>query len=101
MPLLTPPPPALPVRGEKRRLLVLALAVALVLAAVAAWTAVHPDAYGQARAGCVTVTIPSTTGGALLHRCGPQARVMCRAAFAHHDRLSLLTRPPCRAAGLD
>jgi len=99
MPLLTPPP-AQPVRGDKRRALALALAVALVLAAVALWTAVRPDAYSQARPGCVTVTIPSATGGALLHRCGPRARAMCRAAFAHHDRLSLLTRPPCRAAGL-
>lgn len=100
MPLLIPPPPEHPVPGAKRRLVVLTLAIALVLAGVVAWTAVHPDAYGQARAGCVTVTIPSTTGGALLHRCGPGARIMCRAAFARHDRLSLLTRPPCRAAGM-
>ncbi|HEX9066202.1 MAG TPA: hypothetical protein VF843_13930 [Streptosporangiaceae bacterium] len=99
MPLLTPPP-AQPVRGDKRRLFVLTLAVMLVFAAVAGWTAVHPDAYSPARAGCVTVTIPSTTGGALLHRCGPQAKAMCRAAFAHRDRLSILTRPSCRAAGL-
>jgi hypothetical protein len=89
-----------PERGDKRRLLVIVLVVSFVFAAAAAWTAVRPGAYGQPGAGCVTVTIPSATGGALLHRCGPRARVMCRLAFAHHDRLSLLTRPPCRAAGL-
>ncbi len=100
MPLLTTPPPAQPARGDKRRLVVIALAVALILAGVAAWSAVHPDAYGQSRAGCVSVTIPSSTGGALLHQCGTRARATCRSAFRHHDRLALLIRPPCRQAGL-
>jgi len=101
MPLLAPPPPSQPVRGDKRRLVVIALAVALVFAAVALWSAARPGSYGQSRAGCVTVTIPSTTGGALLHQCGPGARALCRRAFRHHDRLALLIRPPCRDAGLD
>ena len=100
MPLLAPPPPATPVRGDKRRLVVIVLAAALILAAVAAWSAAHPGAYGQSRAGCVSVTIPSSTGGALLHQCGARARVTCRGAFRHHDRLALLIRPACRAAGL-
>ena len=99
MPLLLPPP-AQPVRGDKRRLAVIGLAVALILAAVAAWSAVRPGSYGQSRAGCVTVTIPSSTGGALMHGCGDNARDMCRNAFASHDRLSLLIRPSCRNAGL-
>lgn len=100
MPLLTPLSPAEPVPDGKRRSLALVLAIALAVAVVATWAAVRPDAYSQARAGCVTVTIPSATGGALLHRCGPQARIMCRAAAAHDDRLSRLTRPACRAAGI-
>jgi hypothetical protein len=99
MPLLLPPP-AQPVRGDKRRLAVIGLAVALILAGVAAWSAVRPGSYGQSRAGCVTVTIPSSTGGALMHGCGDNARDMCRNAFASHDRLSLLIRPSCRNAGL-
>jgi hypothetical protein len=100
MPLLVPPTPDQPVRGDKRRLAVIGLAVALVLAGVAAWSAVRPGSYGQSRAGCVTVTIPSSTGGALLHQCGAQARHMCRRAAGRHDRLSLLVRPSCRSAGL-
>jgi hypothetical protein len=100
MPLLAPPPPSGPVRGDKRRLAVIGLAIALVLAGVAAWSAIHPGSYGTSRAGCVTVTIPSSTGGALLHACGSRARVMCLRAWQHSDRLSLLTRPGCRAAGL-
>jgi hypothetical protein len=100
MPLLGPPPPAQPVRGDKRRLVVIAAAVALLLGGVAAWTAVRPGAYDQSRAGCVSVTVPSSTGGALVHQCGPGARALCRSAFRHGDRLSELIRPSCRAAGL-
>jgi hypothetical protein len=100
MPLLLPPPQSQPVRGDKRRLAAIAVAVVILFAGVAAWTAAHPGGNGNSPAGCVSVTIPSTTGGALLHQCGLRARVMCRDAFRHHDRLSLLIRPPCRAAGL-
>ncbi|HEX5189884.1 MAG TPA: hypothetical protein VFW16_10105 [Streptosporangiaceae bacterium] len=100
MPLLVPLSPAQPVHGEKRRLVVIGLAVALVLVGVAAWSAVRPGSYGQSRAGCVTVTIPSSTGGALLHECGARARHMCRSASGRHDRLSVLVRPSCRDAGL-
>jgi hypothetical protein len=99
MPLLVPPP-AQQVRGDKRRLALIGLAIALALAAVAAWSAIRPGSYGRSSAGCVTVTIPSSTGGALLHQCGARARVLCRGAFGHDDRLSLLIRQPCREAGL-
>jgi hypothetical protein len=44
--------------------------------------------------------MPSSTGGALLHDCGAAARAMCRNAFANTGKLSLLTRPQCRLAGL-
>jgi hypothetical protein len=100
MPLLAPPPPSQPVRGDKRRLAVIAAVIVLVFAAVAVWSSAHPGRYDQSRAGCVTVTIPSTTGGALLHQCGAGARHLCRSAFRQHDRLSLLIRPSCRQAGL-
>jgi hypothetical protein len=100
MPLLAPPPPSQPVRGDKRRLAVIVAAVALAFAGLAAWSSAHPGRYDQSRAGCVTVTIPSTTGGALLHQCGTGARLLCRNALRHHDRLSILIRPPCRQAGL-
>jgi hypothetical protein len=100
MPLLTSPSPPASVRGDKRRLFVLVIAIALVFAAVAAWSAVHQDRYGRSDRGCFSVTIPSSTGGALLHQCGAHARASCRGALNHHDRLSLLIRPACRQAGL-
>jgi len=100
MPLLARSSPLQPVRGDKRRLVIIGVAMALAFAAVAAWSVVHPGSYGQSRSGCVTTTIPSSMGGALLHACGTRARIMCRNAVRHNDRLSLLIRPHCRTAGL-
>lgn len=67
---------------------------------VGVWAAANPGGYGRSRGGCVSVTEPSTTGGAILHECGQAAQALCRSAFTHYDRLSLLTRPQCRQAGL-
>jgi hypothetical protein len=35
-----------------------------------------------------------------MHECGSQAQAMCQAAFTHDDKLSRLTRPQCRLAGI-
>jgi hypothetical protein len=101
MPLLVPPVSAQPVPGEKRRLVVIAVVIGLVLAGVAGWAMARPGAYGQSRAGCVTVTVPSTTGGAILHQCGARARTWCHSVSGRDDRLSRLIQRECRAAGLD
>jgi hypothetical protein len=94
-------PAAEPVTSrDKRRLLLAVAAVIVVLAGVGIWAAVRPGAYGGSGAGCVTVTMPSSTGGALIHQCGAGARALCRHAFASTDRVSRLTRPQCRLAGL-
>jgi len=89
---------------RRRRRLTLAAAGALTVAVASgltAWGVANPGAYGRSHDGCVTVTVPSSTGGALEHGCGGSARAMCRAAFAGHDRLSLATRPQCRLAGIE
>jgi hypothetical protein len=94
-----PPPEAL-TRRDKRGI---AIVVALLLAGLTGlgiWAAVRPGGYGQSHNGCVTVTAPSSTGGALQHACGADAKAMCQAAFTHDDQISLLTRPQCRLAGL-
>jgi hypothetical protein len=94
-------PPAEQMTGRDRRLVFLAVGVLVVaLAAVGIWAAVRPGSYGGSRNGCVTVTMPSTTGGALIHECGAGARALCERAFAEHDTVSRLTRPQCRLAGL-
>ena len=94
-------PPAEQVTGrDKRRIVAVVAAVLLVLAAVAVWAAVRPGSYGGSRNGCITVTVPSSTGGGLLHQCGQSARTTCQRAFAATDKLSALTRPQCRLAGI-
>jgi hypothetical protein len=94
-------PQAQPLSGRAKRVLVLAgVIVVLAVAGVIAWSAVSPGGYGSSRAGCITVTLPSSMGGALLHQCGRAAKATCHDAYTHGDRLSVLTRPQCRLAGL-
>ena len=100
MPLLVPPPGPPLARREKRKVAALAAILLVLLAGVGIWAGTRSGSYGESRAGCVTVTIPSTTGGALVHECGAAARTFCHDAFTHNDRLSLLARPECRKAGL-
>ena len=85
---------------DKRRILLACALVVAVLVAVGIWAAVRPGAYGRSSNGCVTVNMPSSTGGALIHECGQAAKTMCKRAFIATDKVSLLTRPQCRLAGL-
>jgi hypothetical protein len=86
-------------RGKRRLVLIGAVLVAALVAGIT-WAAVSSGSYDSSRAGCVTVNVPSSMGGSLLHECGAGARAMCQRAFARSDSLSLLTRPQCRLAGL-
>ncbi len=93
-------------RGEslsprgKRVFATVAVAIAMMLGATAVWAMLASGSYGRSGHGCVVVTMPSTTGGAILHGCGATARAMCHRAFSHTDRVALLTRPQCRLAGI-
>jgi hypothetical protein len=87
----------------RRDWLGIAVAGAVVLAGFGGagiWAAVQPGGYGRSHDGCVTVSAASSAGGALLHECGSGAVRLCGNAFAHDDKLALLTRPQCRLAGL-
>jgi hypothetical protein len=87
-------------RRDKRGIALVGALIVAGLVGLGIWAAVKPGGYGQSRNGCVTVSAASSTGGALLHACGAKAAAMCQAAFTHQDKLSLLTRPQCRLAGL-
>jgi hypothetical protein len=87
-------------RRDKRGLAVVGGLILVALVGLGIWAVVAPGGYGRSRDGCVTVNAASSTGGALMHACGGQAVAMCHSAFAHGDKLSLLTRPQCRLAGL-
>jgi hypothetical protein len=90
---------ALTPRGKRIVYLVLAVLVAAGVA-VGVWSAVSRDAYVTSANGCVSVTVPSSTGGGTLHYCGAQAVAFCRGAFARADTVSLAARPQCDLAGL-
>jgi hypothetical protein len=94
------PSPERLTRRDKRWLAAIGAAVLAAAIGLGIWVAVSPGQYGPSRDGCVTVTAASSTGGAVLHACGPQAVAMCHSAFRNGDKLSLLTRTQCRLAGL-
>jgi hypothetical protein len=89
-----------PLRGLGRREL-RALAVAVgVLAAAAALVLVLAlrHHHTPARAGCVAITVPSTTGGASARACGRTAGRLCRTTLAR-DPSDTSARAACRRAG--
>jgi hypothetical protein len=85
---------------DRRGLVVVLAVVVAVFAGVAIWAAVRPGSYGASRNGCVTVNLPSSTGGALVHGCGSQARTMCANAYAGSGLAPGLTRQQCQLAGI-
>jgi len=100
MPFASTPPAEQATGRDKRRIVAVLAAVLLVLAAVAVWAVVRPGKYGSSRDGCITVTVPSSTGGGLLHQCGESAKATCQRAYTGTDKLAALTRPQCRLAGI-
>jgi hypothetical protein len=95
-------PQAEPVtRRDRRKIAIIGVIVLAIFAGVGIWAAVRPGSYGASRNGCVTVNVPSTTGGGLLHGCGSKARTMCRNAYAGQGIAVQLTRQQCRLAGIN
>jgi hypothetical protein len=86
---------------DKRRIAAVVAAIGLILAAVAVWAAVRPGSYDGSRDGCITVNLPSSMGGSLMHQCGGAARTSCQRAYVGTDEISRLTRPQCRLAGIN
>jgi hypothetical protein len=85
---------------SKRTIAMVGGLVILALIGAGIWGAFAADPNATSANGCVSVTVPSTMGGAPIHYCGAAARSFCRSAFAGSDQLSLLARPQCRLAGL-
>ena len=85
---------------QKRIFAIAAVVVVVLFGGLAAWGATAHDTYGTSAHGCVSVTVPNSTGGAVLHYCGPQAQSFCQASLRSRDQVSLLARPQCVLAGL-
>ncbi len=83
--------------GRREKVAVAAVLIVLALSAIGlgayALTSGSP-----ARADCVEVTFASTLGGATLHACGHQARVVCASAGSHKGIAEALSAA-CRRAG--
>jgi hypothetical protein len=85
---------------QKRIFAIAAVVVVALFGGLAAWGATAHDTYGTSAHGCVSVTVPNSTGGAVLHYCGSQAQSFCQVSFRSRDQVSLLARPQCVLAGL-
>ena len=86
---------------QKRVSGIAAVLVVVLFGGLAAWGAMAHDSYGTSAHGCVSLTVPNSTGGAILHHCGARAQAFCLASFRHADQISLLARPQCKLAGLE
>jgi hypothetical protein len=86
-------------RGERR---LVGLAVALALVAVVAMAAMIALSSGASRAapGCVEATVASTTGGAQFHACGDGAKAFCAGAAGEPGHQGAEARAACRRAGI-
>ena len=87
-------------RKQKRIFAITGAAITLLLGGLGVWGALAHDSYGVSANGCVNLTLPSSTGGSTLHKCGSQAKAFCRTAFTATDQVSLRARPQCVLAGL-
>ena len=85
---------------QKRAFAIIGVLVVLIFAGLGAWAVLASDSYSASGHGCVNVTVPSSTGGAVLHYCGPAARSFCQKSFRSEDQISLRARPQCVLAGL-
>ena len=74
--------------------------VLVIFAAVGLWSGLHRGSYDQSRNGCINLSLVSSTGGAVVHACGGQARAICRTAYAHTGSQSRLTQAQCKLAGI-
>ena len=94
-------PQAEPVTRRDRRIIwSIGAVIVAVLAGVGIWAAASPGSYGASRNGCITVNLPSTMGGSLVHACGGKAVSLCADAYAGTGLAPRLVRPQCRLAGI-
>jgi hypothetical protein len=88
-------------RRERRVTLSVAGGLVALIAAICIFVTVHGDTFSSSHDGCVNVVVPSTLGGAFLHKCGGQAQSWCRSEVGHTDKLARLVLTQCRKAGID
>src|SRR5258705_13486863 len=83
---------------QKRIFAVAAVVVVVLFGGLAAWGATAHDTYGTSGHGCVSVTVPNSTGGAGPHHRGAPAPAFFHAPFPSPGPGSLPPPPPCLPA---
>src|SRR5215472_6106323 len=78
---------------QKRVLIIICAVIAAATLAGSLWGALSSDQYGSSANGCVSINIPGSTGGELIHKCGNAAKALCRDAYAGNDPVSLAEQP--------
>jgi hypothetical protein len=68
-----------PLRALARRELRALVAAAVLIAAIVAIVVATSGGSSGVKAGCLDVTVASTTGGARVHACGAEAKRFCAA----------------------
>jgi hypothetical protein len=88
---------AQPLRWDRRERLAVAALLAAVVAALVSLGVYALTSGSRARADCISVTFPSTLGGAQLQGCGARARSIC--ASGAFPGLADALRAECTRAG--
>ena len=81
--------------------IVIGVVVVLLAAGVIVWAIIgRTPAHDTSPTGCVDVSIASSMGGSLEHKCGDAAKDWCRAVYARHDADAVALQAQCRAAAI-
>jgi hypothetical protein len=86
---------------QKRTMAIVCAVVVAVFVGLGVWGSLASDSYSQSANGCINVTLPSTTGGGVLHYCGADAKNFCHSSNVQGQSvLATRARPQCVNAGL-
>ena len=91
----TPMPP-----GQKRLMIIICAVILAAGIGGGIYGAVSSDSLQSSSNGCISLNIPGSIGGQMLHECGSQAKATCRFAYAHSDSVSLAERTACEQASI-
>ena len=87
-------------RKQKRTMAIVCAAVLLVFVGLGIWGSVASDSYSTSANGCINVTLPGSTGGAVLHYCGADARNFCHSSsVVGQSQLAVRARPAVPPGG--
>ena len=85
--------------NERRGAMMLVSALAAAVVGVGVWAGVSTGG-APAGAKCISLVVPSSTGGGNITRCGARARAWCETEATGTGQLATLALQACRAEGV-